>query len=300
VAGRNPIAWWGGIAAALVAWGFTAVDLVAHHGVLDGLDALLIFVGGVFVAIPRIDRLSASIPIFGRTGVSVSINDLERAVRAADAASSLATRAGDNAEEASKLFESWLRELEGLFASLATTAPDRATYARAIFRFINTRLEDISTWVGGEDEEVRAALWWWSDPDGGACIVAAPRISDRETLEHVFRPGRGILGRVLLDGEIANVADAPTEADWQRIAVTAPHYRGLLCLPIVVRGRVAGVLSVDRVRAEAFSDDSVRFARQVAELIKLASLHAAVPSDVFSLPFPAESEPDARPAPDFP
>ena len=298
--GRTRIAWWGGIAAALVAWGFTGVDLVAHHGVLDRIDALLIFVGGVFVAIPRIDRLSASIPIFGRTGVSVSINDLERAVRAADAASSLATRAGDTAEEASKLFESWLRELETLFTSLETTMPDRATYARAIFRFINTRLEDISTWVGGEDEEVRAALWWWSDAEGGACVVAAPRIGDRQTLEHVFKPGQGILGQVLQDGEIANVADAPAEVEWQRIAETAPHYHGLLCLPIVVRGRIAGVLTVDRVKAEAFGDDSVRFARQVTELVKLAALHTGAPSDVFSLPLPAETESDARSIPDFP
>lgn len=295
--GPNRVAWWGGIAAAIVAWGFTAVDLVAHHGILDRIDALLIFVGGVFIAIPRIDRLSASIPIFGRTGVSVSINDLERAVRAA---SSLATRAGDTAEEASKLFESWLRELDALFTSLEASAPDRATYARAIFRFVNTRLEDISTWVGDEGEEVRAALWWWSEPDAGACIVAAPRISDRETFEHVFKPGQGILGRVLLDAETANVADAPAETDWQRIAETAPRYRGLLCVPIIVRGRVAGVLSVDRVKAEAFGEDSVRFARQVAELIKLASLHPGVPSDVFSLPFPADVPQDARPVADSP
>ena len=298
--GPNRVAWWGGIAAGIVAWGFTGIDLSAHHGVLDRLDVLLIFIGGVFIAIPRIDRLSASLPIFGRTGVSVSINDLERAVRAAGAASSLAARAGDSAQEASKLFESWLRELETLFTSLETTAPDRATYARAIFRFINTRLEDISEWVGDANEEVRAALWWWSDPDGGACIVAAPRISDRETLEHVFRPGEGILGRVLLDGEPANVADAPAEPDFARIAQTAPHYRGLLCLPIVVRGRVSGVLTVDRIKAEPFGEDSVRFARQVAELVKLAALHGAVPSDVFSLPFPEADATETQSLPDFP
>ena len=137
-------------------------------------------------------------------------------------------------------------------------------------------------------------------PIGGVCIVAAPRIGDKETLEHVFRPGEGILGRVLLDGEIANVADAPSELDWQRVAVTAPHYRGLLCVPIVVHGRVAGVLTVDRVKPERFSDDSVRFVRQVVALVKLATLHVAAPSDVFSLPLPPAAGANAPPALDSP
>jgi hypothetical protein len=291
--------WWGGFAAGSACWAFSASDVIAHHGVLDPISSILIGIGGLFMAIPRINNLRASIPLPGRP-VEVSINQFLAAVDAADAASTLATRAGDTAEGAAKLVESWLRELESLFATLEATAPDRATYARAIFRFINTRLEDISTWAGGQDEEVRATLWWWSDLDRGACIVAAPRISDKETLEHVFHPGEGILGRVLLDGEVANLADAPADVVGHRVATTAPHYRGLLCVPIFVRGRVAGVLSVDRVNAEIFSDDSVRFVRQIVALVKLAALHSAVPSDVFSLPLPPSIAQDAPPAPDSP
>jgi hypothetical protein len=291
--------WWGGVAAGMACWGFSATDVAVHHGTIDPTSAILIGIGGLFFAIPRINTLRASIPLPGRP-VEVSINEFREVVAAADAASSLATRAGDTAEEASKLVESWLRELDSLFATLEATAPDRGTYARAIFRYINTRLEDISTWVGGENEEVRATLWWWSEPERGACIVAAPRIGDKETLEHVFHPGEGILGRVLLDGEIANVADAPAELDWQRIAVTAPRYRGLLCVPVFVRGRVAGVVTVDRVNVERFGDDSVRFVRQIAALVKLAALHAAVPSDVFSLPLPPAIVEGAPPALDSP
>ena len=296
---RSTRGWWGGIAAGLACWSFSVADVVARHGIIDPIGAILIGVGGLFFAIPRIDTLRASIPLPGRP-VEVSINDFKTVRDAADDASSLAARAGDTAEEASKLVESWLVELDALFASLAATAPDRETYARAIFRYINTRLEDISTWVGGQNEEVRATLWWWSEPDRGACIVAAPRIGDKETLEHVFHPGEGILGRVLLDGQTANVADAPAELDWQRIAVTAPHYRGLLCVPVFVRGRVAGVVTVDRVDAVRFSDDSVRFVRQVAALVKLAALHTAVPSDVFSLPLPPALGEDVPREPESP
>jgi GAF domain-containing protein len=237
----------------------------------------------------------------GREAVELSINaQLRQAVEAAGEAATLATSAGETAEEAAKLYERWLRELETLFAFLETGQPDRDAYARAIFRFINTRVEDISTWVGGHDEEVRAALWWWSDADGGASIVAAPRIADRETLEHVFHPGEGLLGRVLADGEPVNLGDAPDEIEWVRITPGRQRYRGLLCLPIIAEGRVAGVLSVDRAKAEPFSDEAVRFARQVASLIKLAAFHAAVPSEVFSLPLPGPSGADALRAPDSP
>ncbi|MBD5657736.1 MAG: GAF domain-containing protein [Candidatus Eremiobacteraeota bacterium] len=289
--------WWGGIVAGLACWGFSTTDVVAHHGTIDPTSAILIGIGGLFFAIPRINTLRASIPLPGRP-VEVSINEFKEVVAAADAASSLATRAGDTAEGASRLVETWLRELDALFASLEATAPDRATYARAIFRYVNTRLEDISTWVGGKGEDVRAMLWWWSEPDRGACIVAAPRVGDQETLEHVFHPGEGILGRVLLDGDIANVADAPAELEWQRIALSAPRYHGLLCVPVFVRGRVAGVLTVDRVNAQRFGDDSVRFVRQVVALIKMAAIHTAVPSDVFSLPLPPAIAEDSPPAPD--
>ncbi len=158
---------------------------------------------------------------------------------------------------------------------------------RAVFRFINTRLEDLSRWVGGENEEVRAALWWWSAVDGGARIVAAPRIKDAETLAYVFRPGAGILGRVLLDGQPQNLPDAALDPAWQRIAGGTPRYHGLLCLPIGGRGRVAGVLTVDRSRPQTFSGDSIRFARLVVALVKLAALQTTARGNVFSLPLPS-------------
>ena len=291
--------WWGGAAGAVVAWAFSGADVFAHHGALDPASGILIVVGALLVAIPRIENLRAKIPLPGREGVEVSINDYERVVAVADAASALATGAGDTAQEAAKLYESWLRELDALFEGLERVPFDRGAYVRAVFRFINTRLEDLSTWVGGENEEVRAALWWWSDADGGARVVAAPRIGDGETLGYVFKPGVGILGRVLVDGEPENLPDASLDIAWQRIATTAPRYHGLLCLPIVVRGRVAGVLTVDRARAEKFTDDSVRFARQIVGLIKLAALHTTARGNVFSLPLP-QDEVRARPTPDSP
>ncbi len=282
------VIWWGGSLAAAVVWAFSGADVYAHHGALDATSTFLIVVGGLLVAVPRIENLRATIPFFGRHGVEVSINDWEQAVHAADEASTLATSAGDTAEEAAKLYESWLRELEALFEALERVPFEKSAYVRAVFRFINTRLEDLSRWVGGENEEVRAALWWWSEADGGARVVAAPRIKDAATLAYVFAPGVGILGRVLVDGQVENLPDATLDVAWQRIASDPPRYHGLLCLPILVRGRVAGVLTVDRVKPEAFADDSIRFARQIVALVKLAALHTTARGNVFSLPLPQD------------
>ncbi len=276
--------WWGGIIAALIAWVFAGVDTGAHRGVLDGFDVLLVAVGGLFFAIPRIDRLTASIPILGRSGVQLSVNELQRV---ATDATTVASQTGDTAEQAASLYERWLIELDTVLTMAERATPEEAS--RALFRFINTRLEDVAAWVGGADEETRAALWWWSAVDGGACIVAAPSISDRETLEYLFRPGEGLLGRVLLDGEPINIADAQAEAQWEHIAATAPRYHGLLCLPIVVRGRVAGVLTVDRVATEKFSSASVRFARQVATLIRVAAQHPSARGDLVALMRPIDT-----------
>jgi hypothetical protein len=288
----EPRVWWGGPVAAAACWGFGGVDLAAHHGALDASTVVLALCGGIFIAIRRIDRLTASIPLPGRSGVQVSINELERA--AADA-SALAVRASDTAGEASKLYEHWLAELAVLGA--ASDHADTAESASRLFRFINTRLEDLSTWVGHADEEVRASLWWWSEADGGACIVAAPRISDRDTLEHVFRPGVGLLGGVLVNGAEVNVDDAPAEPGWQRVAGREPEYHGLLCVPIVLGGRVAGGLTVDRTARERFSEASVLFARQVAALIRVAAQLPGMRDDLVSLllPAPAEAPPRALP-----
>ena len=287
----EPRSWWGGVVAAGACWTFAGVDLFAHRGALDAFDVVLALGGAVVIALRRIDRLTASIPLPGRTGVQVSINELQRV---ASDASQLARRTSDTADEAAKLFDRWLGELGTLAVGDEHATSEEA--AHRFFRFINTRLEDLTNWVGAANEEIRATLWWWSDADGGACIVAAPRISDRETLEHVFRPGEGILGRVLVDGADVNLADAPAEPGWERVAATAPHYRGLLCLPIVLRGRVSGVLTVDRTAVEAFSEASVAFARQVASLIRIAAQLPAAREDLVSLLSPPAT-PAPQPAP---
>jgi GAF domain-containing protein len=233
----------------------------------------------------------------------------------ANEGSTVLNQAGEINEEIAKRYENWLRELDALFAQYERgPAPsvagkgdltddkftggdgdmsfDDSALAEAVFRFINSRLEDLSRGAGGENEDVRAALWWWSNADGGVRIVAATTIRDAEALASVFRPGIGILGRVLVDGETENIADATLDSAWQSFANVPPRYRGMLCLPIVVHGRVAGVLAVDRARPEVFSDESLRFAHQIVSLVKLAALHTAAHGNVLSLPLP-ESEVNA-------
>jgi len=270
--------WAGGFVAGAVAAAAATTDLVAHRGDLDTLSVTLYVVGCLFVAIPRIDRLTASLPIFGRSGVSLGIN--EEALATARESASLASEAAATAARAGDLYAAWLAELEALDA--LDVGGDPMPLGFATFRFINTRLEDLSRWVGGDEEDVRAALWWCDG--GGARIVAAPRIRDPETLGYVFTPGIGILGRVLFTGEPVELADATRDPDWRRIATTPPKYHGLICLPISAQGRVIGVLSVDRERAERFGAESIRFAELVRSVIALAARRTR--GAAISLPWP--------------
>jgi len=281
--------WAGGFVAGAIAAAAATTDLVAHRGDLDALSVTLYVAGGLFVAIPRIDRLTASLPIFGRSGVSLEIN--QEALATARESASLATEAAATAARAGALYAAWLAELEALDALDALDdGGDPLPLGLATFRFINTRLEDLSRWVGGDEEDVRAALWW-CEPGGGARIVAAPRIRDPETLGYVFSPRVGILGRVLATGEPVELADATRDPEWRRIATAPPRYHGLLCLPISAEGRVIGVLSVDRERAERFGAESIRFAELVRSVIVLAARRSR--GAAVSLPWPGV--PRARP-----
>lgn len=283
---NNQKPWRGGAFAALAAWIAAASDLVAHHGALDPLSTTLVAIGAIAMAVPRIDNFRGSFPLFGEEPAEFAVNEeFAAALDTADAASEVALRASETASAEAHVFETWLRELEALRTDLAgdITAEDAL---RAILRFINTRLEDIPGWVAEADEEVRAALWWWSREDAGARIVAAPRITDAETLAHVFHPGEGILGRILVDGEAVNLADAPAQSGWIRIAREPPRYHGLLCLPIVANGRITGILSVDRVRPEKFRPESIGFVRRAATIVKLAALHWPASDAGVSSPLP--------------
>jgi hypothetical protein len=106
---------WGGAIGGAVAWAFSKFDAVAHHGVVAPLDAIPIVAGGVLVAVPRIDAVRASFPFMRREAVERSINaQLRQAVEAAGEAATLATSAGETAEEAAKLYQCRLRERETL------------------------------------------------------------------------------------------------------------------------------------------------------------------------------------------
>lgn len=98
--------WRGGAVAALAAWLAAASDLVAHHGVLDPLSTGLVVVGAIAMAIPRINKVRGSIPLFGDEPAEFAVNEeFVDALDTADAASDLAVRASETANAEAEVFD---------------------------------------------------------------------------------------------------------------------------------------------------------------------------------------------------
>jgi PAS domain S-box-containing protein len=78
--------------------------------------------------------------------------------------------------------------------------------------------------------------------------------------------GEGVLGQVVEQALPVYVAEA---TKWPDFRYFDPDVRSLLVVPLITKNRVIGTLSVDDLRAEAFSDD-------VGRLLTIAAAQAAV------------------------
>ena len=111
-----------------------------------------------------------------------------------------------------------------------------------------------------------------------------------------IRVGEGIIGRVALIGvgEIAN------DADWDPRTVQipdTPEVESLLCVPILSRGKVLGVMSLNRLEDRFFRDDNLhllgRIAHQAAIAIENARLYEETQCRAMQLATAAEVSRDA-------
>jgi signal transduction histidine kinase len=146
-------------------------------------------------------------------------------------------------------------------------------------------LVEVVTDVLGAD---KASVLVW-DATHEHLIVGAARGYAPETLARLtFNPGEGIAGRVAVSGEPLLVNDARSDPRTApRInAITAPEeIRSYACVPIVLKGEVFGVFSVNYYQPQAFDDEDLRpleaLAQRAAVAIQNAELyeraqHAAV------------------------
>ncbi|GGB96197.1 Nif-specific regulatory protein [Oxalicibacterium flavum] len=106
-------------------------------------------------------------------------------------------------------------------------------------------------------------------------------LNQEEIRRGVFRPGEGITGKVFQSGEMAIIQDIDAEPNY--LARTVDRDRlpkgviSMFALPIIVDGKVRGVLAVNRFRGlhRPLSDDlaTVRLvAAQIAQLMRIEQL----------------------------
>lgn len=102
-------------------------------------------------------------------------------------------------------------------------------------------------------------------------IVAAYGLSHEEIKRGKYRIGEGIVGRVIESGRPMFVPNIGEEPKFLNRTESRPRKRGVsfLCIPIALDGNTLGVISVDRIYAEARGnvDDDLRVLSIVASFI---------------------------------
>ena len=105
-------------------------------------------------------------------------------------------------------------------------------------------------------------------------IRAAVGIEERWRHEARLHLGEGVAGRVALSGQQMYVPDIHEDPNY---IIFDPIVRSLLCVPLLVKGRVVGTLSVDSDRVDAFTGMDERMlaiaAAQTAVALENAQLY---------------------------
>ncbi len=104
-----------------------------------------------------------------------------------------------------------------------------------------------------------------------AVLTAASSAGGQQMLErkHRLRRGVGLVGTTLDTGEPRIALDVGDDAVWFNNP-DLPDTRSELALPLMMRGDVIGVLDVQSVEPEAFSEDDMRILRTMADQLAVA------------------------------
>ncbi len=129
------------------------------------------------------------------------------------------------------------------------------------------------------------------DDKGENCILRAS--SDRELKENAshtsLKISEGLVGRVVRRGEPVNLEYAPGHAEFVHLpGISRENLNSFLAVPVAHRGRMVGVIVVQRVERERFSADAEAFLQtlsaQLAMLIAEARTEALFSEEGAELP----------------
>jgi diguanylate cyclase (GGDEF)-like protein len=101
---------------------------------------------------------------------------------------------------------------------------------------------------------------------------AAGPIADMEAMRDYRRPeGAGLSGGCFMSGEVVNVPDVRADSRYMEVL---PACRSEICVPIVAREQVLGVLGIQSDRVAAFDEHDERVLSAYARLLGHALVHA--------------------------
>jgi GAF domain len=171
----------------------------------------------------------------------------------------------------SDLMQNWLQAVNLFTEQLEKYAKTDDDVAEILAQFCLGRMEEAREVIAERGDRTRVSFWWFIQDEGGLKLLFSDDIRDEETLNHVFRPGVGLLGQCYVESRVYNIEDAPSSIYHESIPAS-PDYHGLLLVPVKSKtdGPVIGVLSVDREKKEAFDENASKVAGALADLIAYA------------------------------
>lgn len=201
-------------------------------------------------------------------GGSLTLRKLERVEKAAAKSEVSVETLREVLSDYSDLMQNWMQSVNLFAEQLEYYAKTDEDVETILARFCLGRMEEARDLIGERGDRTRLSFWCFVEERGGLKMLFSDDIRDEETLNHVFKPGVGLLGQCFVESRIYNMEDAPSSIYYERIR-RQPDYHGLLLVPIKSRtdGRVLGVLSVDRKKKEAFGQNASNVCSALADLI---------------------------------
>ncbi len=121
----------------------------------------------------------------------------------------------------------------------------------------------------------KAAIFQYEEAAGDLTIVAAHKLSSRYRRLRL-RVGEGIAGRVAAQRAPLIVEDALFDRRLRvsRKLIESEGYRSMICVPLMFRGAVIGVISVYSMSAREFVEDELRIIASFADQAAIAMANA--------------------------
>lgn len=136
---------------------------------------------------------------------------------------------------------------------------------------LEENLSSVMTTLGSLLEMQRGCVFLLDPSSEELRIIAAHGLTKEAIKRGKYRIGEGIVGRVMESGSPMFIPDIGEEPGFLNRTDSRPKKKGIsfICVPIKLKGKVLGVISVDRIYAEEHGgvDDDLRVLKIVASLI---------------------------------